>query len=341
MGVQISSLVKKNELEMQSLAGKKVAIDAYNTIYQFLSIIRDHFTGEPLRDSEGRVTSHLSGLMYRFSNVVQAGVKPVMVFDGKPPEFKWQTTQKRADIKKEAQKKWEDAKARGETGIKYAQATSKITPEILESSKELLGYMGVPVVQAPSEGEALCSFLCQEKVVDYAASQDYDALLFGAPKLIRNLSMSGKKKLPGKQQWIEVKPEMLELSEVLRELGINREQLIMMGMLIGTDYNSGVKGIGPKTALKVVKEHKTLDNVLKNVQWTDDIDPQKVFDWFIDPPKGDIPKIEWKSPQPDKIMHFLLDEHGFSRERVEKIISRLEETKKKGAQSSLSGWLKK
>lgn len=341
MGVQLSSLVQGKEIEIGELAGKRVAIDAFNTIFQFLSIIRDRFTGEPLKDSQGMVTSHLSGIMYRFSNILAAGVKPIMVFDGKPPPFKKFTIQERENRKQEAEKKWKSAVEKGESGMRYAQATSRMTPDILESSKELLGYMGVPVIQAPSEGEKLCAALCREKVVDFAASQDYDSLLFGAPKMLRNLSLSGRKKLPGKEVWVEVKPEVIELKKMLDDLGINREQLIIVGMLIGTDYNDGVKGVGPKTAMKIVKEHKKLETVLKNIEWTDKIDPQEVFQWFMNEEPTNQEKIIWEKVQPEKIMKFMVEEHDFSAERIQKVIDRIQEASSKGAQSSLGSWLKK
>lgn len=341
MGVQISSLIEARELEIQELAGKKVAIDAYNIIYQFLATIRDRFTGEPLKDSEGRVTSHLSGLIYRFSKTMEAGVKPIMVFDGKPPSFKMKTLMARKERKEAAMKKWEDAKKKGEAAYKYAQATTRMDQYIIESSKELLGYMGVPILQAPSEGEATCAEMCRGGLVDFSSSQDYDSLLFGSPKLIRNLSISGKRKLPGKETWVEVKPELIELEKALGNIGINREQLITMGLLIGTDYNDGVKGIGPKTALKMVKEHKTLDEVLKHVEWKDEMSAHDLFEWFMNPPVLKGPQVKWSSPQTDKIMKFMVEEHSFSRTRIENIMTRLNETSRRGAQSSLGNWLKK
>lgn len=341
MGVQISDLVRGQEFEMSQLAGKRVAIDAFNTIFQFLSIIRDRFTGEPLKDSRGRVTSHLSGIMYRFSNMLEAGVRPAMVFDGRPPAFKRGTVLEREERKKEAEKKWKEAVERGKPAMKYAQAASRMTPDIMESSKELLGYMGVPVLQAPSEGEAMCAVLCKDGVVDFASSQDYDSLLFGAPKLLRNISVSGRRKLPKQEVWVEVKPEIIELNKALKELGINREQLITMGLLIGTDYNDGVKGVGPKTALKLVREHKTLEKVLRNVEWTDDTDARDLMEWFMNPPSAVRPKMVWGKAQPEKIIKFMVDEHDFSRERIEKVVSRIEEAAGKGAQASLGSWLKK
>jgi len=341
MGVQISDLVKGREIELPELAGKKVAIDAFNTCFQFISIIRDRFTGEPLRDSHGNVTSHLSGLAYRFSNILEAGVRPVMVFDGKPPAFKRRTQREREEKKQAAEKKWREAVERGEPGYKYAQAASRFTPQMVEDAKELLGYMGVPVVQAPSEGEAMCAEMCRLGVVDYASSQDYDSLLFGAPRLLRNVSVSGRRKLPNQEVWIEVKPEVIELDRALAELGIGREQLITMGLLIGTDYNDGVKGIGPKTALKLVKEHKTLDDVLGQVEWEDDADAHELMDFFMHPPSADYPKLEWGRPQPERLVKFLVDQHDFSRERVEKMVERLTESRSRGAQSSLGAWMKK
>ncbi len=341
MGVQISDLIKGRELEMEELAGKKVAIDAFNTIFQFLSIIRDRFTGEPLKDSRGRVTSHLSGIIYRFTNMLEAGIKPVMVYDGEYPPFKKSTIKEREERKQEAEKKWKEAVEKGKPAIKYAQAASRLTDEMIESGKKLLGYMGIPFLQAPSEGEAMCAALCKDGTVDFAASQDYDSLLFGAPKLLRNISVSGKRKLPKQEVWIEVKPEVIELEKALKELGINREQLIIIGLLIGTDYNEGVKGVGPKTALKLVKEHEKLGKVLENVNWTDKVDAHEIFNWFTNPPTINKPKIVWEKPQPDKIIKFMVDEHDFSRERIEKVVTRIEEVFGKGAQASLGSWLKK
>jgi len=341
MGVQISGMVQGREFDMADLAGKKVAIDAFNTCFQFISIIRDRFTGEPLRDSHGNVTSHLSGIMYRFSKMLEAGVRPVMVFDGKPPAFKRGTQVAREERKQAAEKKWKEAVDKGENGYKHAQATSRFTPQMVADAKELLGYMGVPVIQAPSEGEAMCASMCKSGIVDFASSQDYDSLLFGAPRLLRNVSISGKRKLPNQEVWVEVKPEMLELENVLSVLGITREQLIIMGMLIGTDYNDGVKGVGPKTALKLVKEHRTLASVIEKTGWEEGVDLQEVFELFSDPKVEERPEIDWAKPQPDKIMKFLSDEHDFSRERVAKVVERIMENRSKGAQSSLGGWLKK
>lgn len=342
MGVQISSIIPSKEIELTALSGKKIAVDALNNLFQYLSIIRDRMTGEPLKDSKGRITSHLSGLFYRNSNLIEIGIKPIFVFDGKPPEFKKETLTERENAKKEAEKKWEEALEKGEPAMKYAQASSRMTDEMIESSKELLDYMGIPFMQAPSEGEMQCAFMCKKGDVWASGSQDYDSVLDGSPRLVRNMSVSGRKKLPGKEVYIEVNPELIELKEVLSKLGITQEQLVILGILIGTDYNpTGVKGIGPKTALKLVKEHKTLEKVLENLEWNFDVSAQEIYEFFLNPPLEENYKLEWRKPNKEKLMKFMVDEHDFSQERIGKAIEKLEESYRKSKQSSLSGWMSK
>ncbi|MDI6825749.1 MAG: flap endonuclease-1 [Candidatus Aenigmarchaeota archaeon] len=344
MGVQISAIVPKVEVELENLSGKKIAIDAYNTLFQFLSIIRQKDTGEPLRDSKGRITSHLSGLFYRTIKLIDAGIKPVYVYDGEPPKFKKRTIEEREEARKEARKKWEEAvkEGRKEDIMVYAQGALKLTSDMMEESKKILDAMGIPWIQAKSEGEAQCAHMCKEGDVDYSGSQDYDALLFSSPRLVRNLSITGKRKLPRQEAYIEIKPEIIELERVLSELGITREQLIILGILVGTDYNpQGIKGIGPKTALKIIKEYKSLDDILKQVEWKFDIDPHTIYDFFLNPPVLEKYKIEWEEPDRDSIFELMVEEHDFSRERVETAVNRLLEIKKQGIQPRLEDWFKK
>lgn len=344
MGVQISRIIPKTKIELEDLLGKKIAIDAFNILFQFLSIIRQRDTGEPLRDSKGRTTSHLSGLFYRTIKLLDNEIKPIYVFDGEPPEFKKKTIEEREVAREEARKKWKEAvrEGRKEDIMVYAQAALKMTDEMTNESKEILNAMGIPWIQAPSEGEAQCALVCNNGDADYTGSQDYDSLLFSSPTLVRNLSITGKRKLPRQQTWIEVKPEIIELKKVLSDLGITREQLIILGMLIGTDYNpKGIKGIGPKTALKLVKENETLDKVLKKVEWTFDVDPHKIYEFFLNPPVSKEYEIEWKTPNRDKLFELMVEEHDFSKERVGNALNRLMEVKREGTQSRLEDWLKK
>ena len=340
MGVSFKGIVTSEEVELTDLSGKKIAIDAFNIVYQFLSIIRDRFTGEPLKDSKGRITSHLSGLLYRTSKLAEVGIRPIFVFDGEPPEFKEKTIEQRANAKKEAKKKWKEAVEKGEEAIRYAQAASKFTDEMVEDSKKLLGFMGMPFIQAKSEGEAQCAHMCKKGSVDYTGSQDFDSLLFGSPFLVRNLSITGRRKVPRKETYIEIRPELIELEKILSELGITQKQLITMGILIGTDYAPGVKGVGPKTAFKLVKEHKTLKKILSKVKWRGEVDAEEILDFFLKPPVTDKYKIVWEQPDREKIMEFMVDEHDFSRERIEKVVERLQQSFTSGRQSSLKGWFK-
>lgn len=341
MGVDISSLLEAKEIQLVELSGRSIAIDGFNILYQFLSIIRDRMTGEPLRDSKGRITSHLSGLLYRNSNLLEGGIKPVFIFDGKPPEFKHSTIESRAERKREAEKKWKEAVERGERAITYAQAAAKLTDDMVERAKMLLDYMGIPWVQAPSEGEMQCAFMCKRGDVWASGSQDFDSLLAGTPRLVRNLSITGRRKVPKKEIYVQVKPELIELEKALESLGITEEQLVILGMLVGTDYSEGVKGVGPKTALKIVKKYKTLDKVMENVDWTSDVPAEKIYNFFLNPPVTEEYEIEWKEPDADKLKEFMVKEHDFSLERVEKVIERLQNAWTKGRQSSLSGWLEK
>lgn len=337
MGIQISKILPKKQIEIEDLTGRKIAVDAFLWLYQFLSIIRQR-DGTPLKDSKGRITSHLSGLFYRSARLLENNIKLVWVFDGKGPDFKIETVKKRIEIRKEAEKKWKKALEAGDLAAarKAAQMTSRLTGEMIEQSKKLLEYMGIPVVQAPSEGEAQCSYLCEKGMVYAVASQDNDSLLFNSPILVRNLNIVGKRKLPRQGVYIDVKPELIELKKVLKELGINRKQLIILGMLVGTDFNPGIRGYGPKRALELLKKEKTLDNVLDKIEWNHDVPAKDVYEFFLNPDVEEKVNIEFKPIQPDKILKFLVDEHEFSHERIDKVIKRLTEKK----QTLLDSWVK-
>jgi len=342
MGVQIQPLVEAREIDFAYLSGKIIGIDAYNALYQFLSIIRQKPTGEFLRDSKGRITSHLSGLFYRTINLFEYNIKPVYVFDGAPPEFKSATVESRKRIREEAERKWKEHAERGEMeeAFIHAQAAVSLTDEMVKESKLLLKYMGIPVVDAKSEGEAQLAVMCQRGDIWGSASQDYDALLFGSPRLVRNLSISGRRKLPRKEVYIEIKPELIELDSLLKRHGITREQLIIIGMLIGTDYNPGVRRVGPKTALKLVTQHRTLEEIKKHVSWECDADLNEIYNFFLSPPVNNDYVLEWKPMQRDKIIEFMVEEHDFSKQRVESALDKVERTLEEAKQKTLSDWLK-
>lgn len=324
MGTEIGDLLEKQEIEFEELHGKKIAVDAYNTLYQFLSIIRQP-NGTPLKDSKGRTTSHFSGLFYRTINLFEKGIEPIFVFDGKPPRLKEKTLKERDDLREKAEKKWKKAREKGkkEKAYKKAIRSSKLTKEMVENSKQLLEHMGIPYVQAPSEGEAQAAYMVKKDDGYAVGSQDYDSLLFGSPRLVKNLTITGKRKLPGKDKYIEVNLERFDLERNLDELELTREQLIDLSILVGTDYNEGIKGIGPKTALKKIKKHGDGKTALEGMDESIE-NYERIREIFLNPHTSSDYEINWKAPQPEEIKMFLCEERDFSKNRVEKGINRLE-----------------
>ena len=333
MGVNLRALVPEKAVKIVSLkdlAGKAIAFDAYNALYQFLSIIRGP-DGRPLMDSSGRVTSHLSGLFYRTVNLIELGIKPIYVFDGKPPALKEAEIKRRMEVREEALIKYEEALKAGrlEEARKYAQQAARLKDDMVEDAKRLLTLMGVPWVQAPSEGEAQAAHIVRRGDADLCASQDYDSLLFGAPSLVRNITISGRRKLPGRDEYVEVVPEIIELEELLSALGITREQLVDIGVLVGTDYNpKGVKGIGPKRAYELVRRYGSLEKAIEAGAVDISafpVDPGEIKRIFLEPDVTDDYVIEWAEPDEEGVKAFLCDERDFSEERVEKALRRARE----------------
>ena len=336
MGVELGDIFKKHEIEISDLTGKVIAVDAYNTLYQFLSIIRQR-DGTPLMNSKGEVTSHLSGFLYRTTNLIEAGIKLIFVFDGKPPAFKARTLEARVKTRDKAMQRWQDAVAQGdEDAFKYAQASSHVKGNMVEDAKALLSYMGIPVIEAPSEGEAQAAHMVLSGDADLAASQDYDSLLFGSPKVVRNLTVTGKRKLPRKNIYIDVKPETLFLDEGLTENKITREQLVDIALLIGTDYNPGIKRIGPKTALKLIKEHGSIEAALTRLDQNIE-NMLKIKDLFLCPEVISDYNLSWKPPKEKEIIKLLCEKNDFSEVRVKSAIDRLIQASDAG-QQTLDQW---
>lgn len=349
MGVNLREIIPKEavvELDMPSLRGKVVAIDAYNALYQFLTAIRQP-DGTPLMDGQGRVTSHLSGLFYRTINLLESGVKPVYVFDGTPPEMKEAEIARRRQLRGEAERRYAEAVAQGrlEEAKRYAQMSAKLTDEMVEDAKKLLTAMGVPWVQAPGEGEAQAAYIARKGDAWAAASQDYDSLLFGSPRLVRNLTITGRRKLPRKEVYVEIKPELLDLGRLLKALEISHDQLIALGILLGTDYNpSGVKGVGPKTALRMVKSYRDVAKLLQSLPRTEfEVEPSEIFRYFKQPPVTDDYELEWREPDERAVTAILVEEHDFSAERVKSALERLRKAYRdhiKSRQMGLDAWFR-
>ena len=352
MAVDLGSLISgvKEAITFDELSDKRIAIDAYNTIYQFLSIIRQP-DGTPLTDSKNNVTSHLSGLFYRTINLLEHRITPIYVFDGIPSHLKRRTIEARIRRRQEAAEEWKKAQEKGmlEEARMHAMASSRITKEIINSSKELLSYMGIPYIQAPGEGEAEAAHLTRSGLVYASGSQDYDLFLFGSDVVIRNLTISGKRKLPRRNVYVNIELNRIVLRNLLENLGIDREQLIMLGMLVGTDFNEGIDKIGPKTALKIVKERKTIvevENYIKEKYGkTFEIDPREVMDVFENPEVVSYQEEEFQKvltePKPNKesILEFMCDKHEFAEERINKFADKLIEMKEGPKQKGIEKWL--
>lgn len=345
MGLNIREIIPRKEIKISDLKGKVLCVDAYNTLYQFLSSVRQ-MDGTPLMDDKNRITSHLSGILYRNVALLSEGIKLVYVFDGKAPELKKKTFKKREEGRDIAKERYEQAKQVEDIGAmkSYSSQLIRLNDEMIEESKELLKALGIAVVQAPAEGEAEAAYLARKKDVYAAVSQDYDSLLFGAPILIRNLTLARKRKTVS--GYVEVHPELIELKHVLDSLGINLEQLICLGILVGTDYNpKGVPGIGSKRALELVKKHKQpvlifkhIEEQIMNLLEEDRFDWKEVFELFHNHKVVDA-EIKFGKIDEDKILKILVKEHDFSEERVNKQIERLKEIKEEQKQRGLSGWI--
>jgi flap endonuclease-1 len=343
LGVKLGDIIPPEaveEVNLQFFNGKSVAIDGFNALYQFLATIRGP-DGRPLMDSRGRVTSHLSGLFFRTLNLLEENVKVVYVFDGQPPELKKETIRKRVEAKKVAAEKYEQAVKAGdiEAARKYASQTASLEEYMLQSAKELLEAMGVPYVMAPSEGEAQAAYMAMKGYVWVSASQDYDSILFGSPRLVRNLSVVGRRKLPGRKEYVEVSPELIRAEKLFASLNLTREQLIDMAILIGTDYFEGFKGVGPKRALQLIREFGTAEKVLKALNVEPKVDIEEVRKLFLNPHVTDDFKLEWRPVDPERVKRVLCDEHDFSEERVEKAMRELLERQRKTAgETRLDQW---
>ncbi len=340
MGCKIGDLIISHPITIEELSGKKLAIDANNMLYQFLTTIRQP-DGAPLLDSHGRVTSHLQGLFARTTRFISLGLKPAFVFDGKHPELKKTEIEKRARAKKLAMEKYELAKSEQDTEgmAKYYGRTAILTKEMVEESKKLITALGCPVIQSPSEGEATAAYIVNKGLADTVVTQDADALLFGARKVVRNLSIEGRRKKAKTLAFTKVVPELIDLEENLKNLGITQNQLIALGILVGTDFNpGGIHGIGPKKGLKLVKEYKNnFDKMFKDAGWNYDVEWDVIFDIIKKMPVEKNIDLKWKDLNVREVTRVLCDEHSFDKERVMKKLDEIQSDISKG-QKGLGEW---
>ena len=323
MGVPLTPIIEARAIELAELRGRHLAVDGNGELYQFLALIRLR-DGSPLTDARGRITSHLSGLFFRTTRLLaEHAPQLVFVFDGAPPVEKTAELQRRRDVKAKFAAARDAAVARGDLADAYGKATmtSRLTRDMVEEAKVVLRLLGIPTVQAPSEGEAQCAHMARRGDVWAAASKDYDTLLFGAPRVLRFLAIGGKEFLPSKGVSRSVPPELLELDVLLARWGIAREGLVDLALLVGTDFNDGVKGIGPKKALKLVQQHGAIEAMPADIhEAVGDVQAQRRI--YLAPDVTDTYSLAADKPDLDELVRFLCDERQFGRDRVLAAIAR-------------------
>lgn len=331
----------KTVLSLDDLRGRSFAVDANNYLYQFLSLIRMP-DGTPLQDSHGNITSHLAGLMFRSTRLMHDyDMQLAFVFDGKPPQLKQREIMKRRELRQKATQEWQDALRKGDYATAFSKAvmTSRLTQPLVEDAKTLLSLLGVPWVQAPSEAEAQSAYMAMKGQVWAASSKDYDSLLFGAPNLLRYLTIYGREFLPSKGISRLLEPELIELNRFLGSYGITREQLVDIALLVGTDFNGGVRGIGPKTALSLVRKHGSIESLPVDVRLKlegQNLDAVRRI--YLQPEVTSDYSVEYGEMDEDGLFVFLCGERDFSRSRVETVVQRMRAFHKRKRQAELKEW---
>lgn len=327
--------------EIKNQFGRKVAIDASMSIYSFLIAVRSD--GQQLMSETGETTSHLMGMFYRTLRMVDNGIKPLYVFDGAPPKLKSGELAKRFQRKSEAQQAHEEAKETGtaEDVEKFSRRTVRVTREHNAECQRLLKFMGIPYIIAPTEAEAQCAVLARAGKVYAAASEDMDTLTFDSPVLLRHLTFSEQRKEPILE---------IHLDKVLEGLEMDRAQFIDLCILLGCDYLDPIKGVGPSTALKLIREHKNLEGVVDTISKSSKYTIPE--DWpyadarllFLEPDvrSADDPECDfkWDAPDVDGLIKFLVEEKGFNEDRVRSGATRLQKNLKTAQQSRLEGFFK-
>lgn len=341
MGVNLTPIIVKTVLTLADLREQRLAVDANNYLYQFLALLRSS-DGTPLQDQQGRITSHLAGLLFRTTRLIHDyALHLVFVFDGAPPILKEAAIQKRRSQRQQAEQAWHAARARGDYASAFSKAvmTSRLTAPMIADAQQLLQLLGIPWIQAPSEAEAQCAFLARNKEVWAASSKDYDTLLFGAPRLLRFLTLTGKEYLPSQRRSRPLHPELIDLKGCLTTWQLTQRQLIDVALLIGTDFNPGIKGIGPKRALKTIQRHGALERLPKDLQTQLDLERcDAIRQFFLHPPVTSKYVLEYQGLQEDALHRFLVDDRGFSRQRISTAITRMKTVYTRRTQRKLLDW---
>lgn len=326
MGVNLTSIIEKEVLKLDDLRSRSFAVDGNNTLYQFLALIRQP-NGQPLTSRSGKVTSHLVGLLYRTTRLIaDYDLSLTFVFDGRPHAKKRRELDARGAIREKAALEYAEAIEREDYAAAWSKAvtSSRLTQEMIGDAKRLLSLLGIPWIQAPGEGEAQAAYICHRGEVWAAASRDYDTLLYGSPRLLRYLTIAGREFLPSSGTSRPLEPELITLQVFLQSLGIDRRQLVDLAVLLGTDYNQGVRGIGPKKALDLIREHGSLEHLPANLQKELPDDLEDIRTLFLQPTVAREYTLASPELDPDGVLDFLCGELDFSIGRTTQALQRLE-----------------
>jgi flap endonuclease-1 len=340
LGVMLTPILKREQTSLKALKGTSFAIDASIEIHQFLALVRKR-DGSLFTDSQGRVTSHLIGLFTRTSRLIaDFEMKPVFVFDGKPNPLKRRTIEVRREAREKAETEYVEAVSKKDYAKAWSKAvmTGRVTGSVLEDSKRLLRLMGIPWLEALEDAEAQASYMAARGDVWAVGSKDYDSLLYGTPILARYLTLTGREWLPAQQRSRPLIPELIKLSENLTLLAITREQLVDVAILVGTDFNQGVKGIGPKKALKLVRDYGSIEQMPEEIRSKLTEDLNSVRQVFLNPRVLEKYALKGSPPDRDGLIEFLSGERGFNKERVKRLTERLSKRSGK-ADAGLENWL--
>lgn len=323
LGCNLKDLVTAHPVDLSEMSGQRIAVDAFLIGYQFITSLRtrgDGADGGPLSDSHGRPVSHLMGFLDRATVMVEAGIDPVFIFDGRPHELKAETLADRKNRKVTAREKWEQAVEQKDwkTAQRLGSQIVSFTPQMVAETRTMLNLLGIANVEAPMEAEGAAAVRAARGEFAAVASQDWDTLLYGAPVMVRNLTSHGTRKF-GRI----VHAERIVLEELLEEQGLTREQLVDLGIMVGTDFHRGIKGVGPKTGLKLIREHGTLEGVCaaKAREVPENID--EIREIFLNHPAGSeqIPPFKMCD---EMGLRAMLQNHDFSERRIDRALARME-----------------
>jgi flap endonuclease-1 len=340
LGVLLTPILKREQTSFKALYGKSFAVDANIELHQFLALIRKP-DGSLFTDPRGRVTSHLIGLLTRTSRLVtDYKLRPVFVFDGRPNPLKRATIETRRRVRQKAQTEYVQAIAAKDYSRAWSKVvmTGRVTREVLADAERLLSLMGIPWLEALEDGEAQASVMAARGEVWAVGSKDYDSLLFGAPILARYLTLTGREYLPSKKMSRPLIPELVKLNDNLKSLGISREQLVDLALLVGTDFNEGVMGIGPKKGLALIRKYGAAEKFPEEIRKGLPSDLDNIRNIFLHPRVLENYSLKRERPDPDGIIEFLCEERAFARDRVQKVADRLVESQAE-SDSQLGRWL--